>query len=620
MDAPFGTWDSPISAELASSAIVAFQDVALDENAVYWSEMRPTDGGRYVIVKYEGGKTQEVLPAPFNARTRVHEYGGAAFAVKQGIIYFVNFQDQRLYRIKANEKPVALTKEGVRFADLQITPYGIVAVAESHLENDKEPKNYLALINPKNGEITTLTSGKDFYSSPALNKDYSKIAWISWEHPNMPWDNTQLWVASINEKGLSKEQQIDAKVTAQAFFQPQWGPDNQLIVVSDKSNWWNLYQVENEGLKPLFSVESEIGQPLWNFGASTWGFYEKGLLCTFFKDGQNRLFYFDGKLKELTAPYRYFSQIRTQHNRAAFIAGASDKPSAIVLWENDALKVIKENMQAVDSDYISVPEHITYPSNNRESHAYLYLPKNKKYKGPKGELPPLIVRSHGGPTANSGANLNLDIQYWTSRGFAFVDVNYAGSTGYGRAYRHSLYNQWGIYDVQDCVNVAQYLANKGLVDKHKLAITGGSAGGYTTLAALVFSDTFAVGASHYGVSELAALVHDTHKFESRYLDNLIGPYPKEKQRYHDRSPIYHVDKLNSPVIFFQGDEDKIVLPNQAQMMYDALIKKGIKSEYWLFKGEQHGFRKAENRITALEKQRAFFLKVFEAGPSGAQQN
>lgn len=610
MDAPFGTWESPISAQTASSAIVAFQDLALDNDSIYWSEMRPSEGGRYVIVQYKEGVTKDILPTEFNARTRVHEYGGAAFAVYNSIIYFTNYQDQRLYRLAPNEKPMPLTKAGVRFADLQVTPYGIVAIAESHQSNEKEPQNYLALINTDTGEVTTLASGQDFYSSPALNKDYSKIAWISWNHPNMPWDDTQLWVANISDKGLSNTHQIDAKTTAQSFFEPQWGPENQLLVVSDKSNWWNLYQVQGETLKPLFSVESEIGQPLWTFGASVWGFYQKGIVCAFFKDGQNHLFYYDGELHNLNIPYRNFSQIRTKDNKIAFFAGAPDKPSAVAFLENQQFTVVKENMQSVDPGYLSVPLHMTYPSKDRQSHAYYYAPKNKDFKGPKNQLPPLIVRSHGGPTANCGSNLNLDIQYWTSRGFAFVDVNYAGSTGYGRAYRHSLNQQWGVYDVQDCVNVAQYLVDKGMVDKHKLAITGGSAGGYTTLAALTFSDTFAVGASHYGVSELVALVQDTHKFESRYLDNLIGPYPQEKQRYHDRSPLYHIEKLNSPVIFFQGDEDKIVLPNQAQMMYDALIEKGIMSEYWLFKGEQHGFRKAENRITALEKQRAFFLKVF----------
>jgi dipeptidyl aminopeptidase/acylaminoacyl peptidase len=613
IEVPYGTWESPITAEKASSAIVAFQDLALDGDAVYWSEMRPSEGGRYVIVKYQDGKIEDVLPPDFNARTRVHEYGGAAFTVFQGTIYFTNFQDQRLYRFDIKEKPIALTREGIRFADFKVTPYGIVAIAESHLENDKEPKNFLALINPQTGEVKELSSGYDFYSSPSLNQDFSKIAWISWNHPNMPWDDTQLWVANISEKGLSETYRVDEHFPSQAFFEPLWGPHNELMVSSDKANWWNLYQVHGKSLERLFTVDSEIGQPLWNLGASTWGFYQNNIVCTFFQDGQSRLFTFDKKPTNIELPYTSFSQIRSHHDKVAFIAGAANKPTAIAMIDKGKFTVLRENMAVVDPDYLSVPEHITFPSGKRVAHAFYYAPKNKNTIGKKGTQPPLIVRSHGGPTANSGSNLNLDIQYWTSRGFAFVDVNYAGSTGYSREYRHSLNKQWGVYDVEDCANAALFLAQKGLVDKNKLAITGGSAGGYTTLAALCFTKTFHVGASHYGVSELAALVHDTHKFESRYLDNLIGPYPEEKEKYKERSPLYHVDKLSNPVIFFQGDEDKIVLPNQAQMMFDALKQKGIKTKYVLFKGEQHGFRKAENRIRALEEQREFFVEVLGLG-------
>jgi dipeptidyl aminopeptidase/acylaminoacyl peptidase len=610
MEAPYGTWESPISAEMASSAIVAFQDVAMDGDAIYWSEMRPSEGGRYSIVKYENGKTEDVLPPDFNARTRVHEYGGAAFTVYQGTIYFTNFKDQRLYRYDAKQKPVAITKEGIRFADLSVTPFGIVAVGESHLDNDKEPKNFLALIDPHTGQIKELASGNDFYSSPSLNHDCSKIAWISWDHPNMPWDDTQLWIAQISANGLSDPYRVDEHYTHQAFFEPLWGPNNELVVSSDKSNWWNLYQVHGKSLERLFSIDSEIGQPLWNLGASTWGFYQNHIICSFFQDGQGRLFTFDSKPKSVETPYTSFSQIRANGDKAVFIAGSPNKPTAIAMIDKGNFTVIRENMAInVDPDYLSVPEHITFASGKRVAHAFYYAPKNKTTIGKKGSKPPLIVRSHGGPTANSGSNLNLDIQYWTSRGFAFVDVNYAGSTGYGREYRHSLNQHWGLYDVEDCANAALYLAQKGLVDKDKLAITGGSAGGYTTLAALCFTKTFHVGASHYGVSELAALVQDTHKFESRYLDNLIGPYPQEKEKYTKRSPLYNVEKLSNPVIFFQGDEDKIVLPNQAQMMFDALQKKGIKTKYVLFKGEQHGFRKAENRIRALEEQREFFVEV-----------
>lgn len=610
-EAPYGMWDSPITAEMASSAIVAFQDVAIDGEDIYWSEMRPTENGRYAIVKYSKGSAEEMLPLEFNARTRVHEYGGAAFTVHQGTIYFTNFKDQRLYRLEPKQKPEVLTKEGLRFAECKVTAFGIVAIAEAHDVQNHEPKNFIALINLQTGDVKELVTGADFYSSIAISQDQKKIAWIAWDHPNMPWDNTQLWVADLTEKGISHPERIDADTVEQAFFQPQWGPNNELIVVSDKSNWWNLYQVHGQKLELIFSVESEIGQPLWNLGASTWGYYENSIVCTFFQQGKSQLFVFKGeKLTPFDIPYNSFSQIRSSNNKIAFIAGAPNKPTIVGMVDNGHFKVLRENMAiSVEAKNLSAPEHITFNSNGRPSHAFYYAPQNKSFAGLKGTLPPLIVRSHGGPTANCGSNLNLDIQYWTSRGFAFVDVNYAGSTGYGREYRKSLERNWGIYDVEDCAAAALYLAEKGLVDMNKLAITGGSAGGYTTLAALAFTTTFHVGASHYGVSDLAALVKETHKFESRYLDNLIGPYPQEKAKYDARTPLFHIEGLNAPVIFFQGDEDKIVLPNQAEMMYAALKEKGIMTEYWLFKGEQHGFRKADNRITALEEQRKFFIKA-----------
>lgn len=612
--APYGTWNSPISAEMASSAIVSFQDVVMDGDDIYWSEMRPSEGGRYVIVKQAKGQLQDILPKDYNARTRVHEYGGAAFTVDKGIVYFVHFADQRLYRMIPGKQPQAITQSGIRFADFKVTPFGIVAIAESHLGSTHEPDNFLALIDLETGKVNTLAEGYDFYSSPALNTDFTQIAWICWNHPNMPWDNSQLWVADISRDGLSAQKRIDADYQEQAFFQPQWGPNNQLVVVSDKNNWWNLYEVHDQQLKMLFATDSEIGRPLWNFGSSTWGFYEDGIICTYFSQGKNRLFFLKNeKCIALDLPFANFSQLRMHGETIAFIGGNPLKPTAIVQFNKfKKWSILRENSPfVINEGYLSQPEHITYESaNGRLSHAYYYAPHNQDFSDPD-HLPPLIVKSHGGPTANCGADFNLDIQYWTSRGFAFVDVNYAGSTGYGRTYRKSLENNWGIYDVQDCEYAAHYLASKGLVDKNKLAITGGSAGGYTTLAALTFSNTFQVGGSLYGVSDCEALAKDTHKFEARYLDRLIGPYPEAKQIYLERSPLYHVDKLSMPVIFFQGDEDKIVPVDQAQKMYDALQNKGILTELYIFEGEQHGFRKAQNRITVLEKMKEFFLKAWQ---------
>ncbi|MCS5712629.1 prolyl oligopeptidase family serine peptidase [Candidatus Berkiella aquae] len=612
--APYGTWDSPISAQMASSAIVAFQDVVIDGNDIYWSEMRPNEGGRCVIVKQSSSIAQDILPKEFNARTRVHEYGGAAFTVDKGIIYFIHFADQRLYRMAPGTKPQPITQTGIRFADLKVTPFGIVAIAESHLAQTHEPENFLALIDPETGHIQPLAKGYDFYSSPALSKDFKQIAWICWNHPNMPWDNTELWIADFTQQGLQNQQRIDEKEPEQAFFQPQWGPHNELVVVSDKNNWWNLYQVKDKQLELLFQVDSEIGRPLWNFGASTWGFYRDGLLCTYADQGKGRLFFVkNNKPVALDLPFNNFSQLRIQNETVAFIGGHPQKPTAMVaLLDLKTPRILRENSPfVIDEGYLSAPLHITYEStNNRVSHAYFYAPHNQNFAA-KEALPPLIVKSHGGPTANCGADFNLDIQYWTSRGFAVVDVNYAGSTGYGRTYRKSLEQNWGIYDVQDCEKAAHYLVSQGLVNANQLAITGGSAGGYTTLAALAFTKSFQAGASLYGVSDCEALAKDTHKFEARYLDRLIGPYPQMRETYLERSPLYHVDKLSSPVIFFQGDEDKVVPVDQAEKMYFALQEKGIMTELYIFKGEQHGFRKAENRITVLEKMREFFLKAWK---------
>lgn len=620
---PYGTWASPLSAQNVASAIIGFQDIVVDSQDIYWSEMRPQEKGRYVIVKKSPqAEAVDILPAPWNARTRVHEYGGAAFTVHQGIIYFSHYVDQRIYQFTPGQTPKPLTPEGIRFAECQVTQWGMLAIGESDAGTG-EPENFLALINLQTGTVKKLHTGFDFYAAPAISADGTQLAWIAWNHPNMPWDNTTLWVADILENNLSHIRQIDAQVTQQSFYQPQWHPkENILYVVSDKSNWWNLYQVEGQALNPVFTIESEIGTAMWTFGRSSWAFYEDGILC-YFPDatGKNQLHLLkNNHTIQYALPYTSYSQIRIIKNpsekseKIVCIAGASDKPTAIIAFTPDKpVEILRENTALqFDTAYLSKAQHITFPSkNNRQAHAYYYAPANKDYQDAPGKLPPLIVKSHGGPTANCGCDLNLEIQYWTSRGYAFVDVNYGGSTGYGRKYRHSLNKNWGIVDVEDCEAAAQYLVSQHKAAPDKLAITGGSAGGYTTLAALTFTQTFHVGASHYGVSDCGALATDTHKFESRYLDNLIGPYPQEKALYEARSPIFHVEKLTSPIIFFQGKEDKIVPPDQAEKMYTALQTKGISTALFLFDGEQHGFRNAENRITVLIEQEKFFRAVLK---------
>jgi dipeptidyl aminopeptidase/acylaminoacyl peptidase len=608
----YGTWDSSISAEVAASSGVQFQDLVVEGDDIYWSEMRPTEAGRTVIVKYSphSGIT-ECLPSEFNARTRVHEYGGAAFTVRAGVLYFINDKDQRLYRQIQNEVPQAITSGSIRLADLHVTSKGIVAVAQRHDPALKEPENFLALVNPDTGEISSLASGFDFYASPAISKDETKLAWIAWAHPNMPWDNTTLWVADFTDGSLQNIQQIDPTVGSQSFFQPQWDRHNQLYVVSDKSNWWNLYKVKAQSLEPEIAFEGEMGRPMWVLGLSTWAFFLNGIA---FSKEKKLVVFVDNAIQEIKIPYTEFSQIKTQGNTLICFGASPERTSALLkIQKSGEYEVLRSSSNdVIPSDSISVPLHIEFPSqNNRKAYGYFYAPNNPLFQGPSGTQPPLIVMCHGGPTGQTTDALNMGIQYWTSRGFAVVDVNYAGSTGYGRAFRQSLEGNWGIFEVQDCMAAVDYLIDKGWVEPGKIAMTGGSAGGLTVLSALATSNRLSAGCIRYGVTDLNSLVHDTHKFESRYLDRLIGPYPEQKYRYDDRSPINHTDTIHCPVIFFHGDEDKVVPLSQTEAMIEKLTARGIPCECIIFKGEQHGFRQAKNRTIVLERQLEFLVKYLK---------
>lgn len=629
--APYGSWKSPITADLIVAGTVGLGGIALDGEDVYWTEGRPAEAGRNVIVRRTpDGKTTDVTPPPFNVRTRVHEYGGGSFTVKDGIIYFSNFADQRLYKQKAGTgEPQPLTSAGDRrYADAVIDSLRsrIICVCEDHTAGGHEPVNTLVSINLENGEdVQLLASGSDFYSSPHLSPDHSQLAWLSWNHPNMPWDGTQLWVANIQDDGSLSEPQLVAGGVTESIFQPEWSPDGVLYFVSDRSGWWNFYRWQpNLGkggvweVESLCAMEAEFGLPQWVFGMSTYAFESANrIICTYTHEGIWYLATLDTQTKQLDAietPYTDISSVHAAPGRAVFIAGSATEPTAVVQIDltNKQINVLKRSNQLeIDPDYLSTPQSIAFPTENGlTAYAIFYPPKNKDYTAPDGEKPPLIVKSHGGPTAATSSAFNLKIQYWTSRGFAFVDVNYGGSTGYGREYRQRLNDNWGIVDVDDCANAAKYLAQQGLVDSERLAIAGGSAGGYTTLAALTFRDVFKAGASYYGVSDLEILAKETHKFESRYLDGLIGPYPERKDLYEMRSPIHHTDQLSCPVIFFQGLEDKVVPPNQAEMMVEALKAKGLPVAYVAYEGEQHGFRRAENIKRTLEGELHFYSRIF----------
>jgi len=624
---PFGSWRSPITADLIVSETIGLGLLRSDGEDLYWVEARPKEKGRCVVVRRTpNGNITDVTPPPYNVRSRVHEYGGGEFFVHEGTVYFSNFSDQRLYRQKAGAAPEAITPDkSYRYADgiFDTHQNRLILVREDHTEPSREAVNTLVSIDlSKPDEGTVLTQGHDFYAFPRLSPDCSQLAWISWDHPNMPWDQSSLSVAKVKEDGFLEHTEKIASGD-ESVFQPEWSPDGRLHFVSDRNGWWNLYRWDKGRVESLCTKEADFGRPLWQFGMSTYAFLSSDqILCTFTQNGLWFLSSLDThnlEFKNIETPYTDIDHLVILKNGVACVAASPSMAAAVVYQPKGktAFEVLRSASKVqIDSDYISKPRSIKFPtSNESKAYGFYYPPQNKDYAPKPGAKPPLLVISHGGPTSSASSGFGLKIQYWTSRGFAVLDVNYRGSTGFGRAYRKQLENQWGIADVDDCVYGAQYLVKEGLADADRLAIRGGSAGGYTTLCALTFRDIFKAGASYYGIGDLEALVRDTHKFESHYPDRLVGPYPKDKAVYRQRSPIHFTDSLSCPVIFFQGLEDKVVPPNQAEMMVKALKKKGIPVEYVSFEEEQHGFRKAENIKTTLERELSFYGKVFQFNPA-----
>lgn len=621
--AAYGSWKSPITSDLIVAGTVALDQVVLDGNDVYWLEGRPSEAGRYVVVRRTpDGKVIDVTPPPFNARTRVHEYGGGSYTAADGVVYFTDFSDQRLYRHRHGETPAPLTPEGkTRYADFVADRRrgNLICVREDHGAGAREAVDSIVRVSLQGGDAgTILASGHDFYSSPRLSRDGTRLAWLAWNHPNMPWDGTELWVGDLDEAGSVSNSRVVAGGGAESIFQPEWSVDGTLYFVSDRSGWWNLYRQRGDRSELLAARAAEFGRPQWVFGLSTYAFASAGqILCTYTERGNWHLARLDtesGKLDRIELAFTDYSSIRTTPTHVVCVAGSPTEAAAVIRLELGTGKferLKQSSTTAVDAGYLSSAQSIEFPTENGlTAHAFYYPPANKDYTAPAGEKPPLLVCSHGGPTSAASSVLKLTYQYWTSRGFAVVDVNYGGSTGHGRAYRERLNDRWGIVDVDDCVNAARYLVAQGLADRKRLAIRGGSAGGYTTLAALTFRNYFSAGASHYGVSDLEALAKETHKFESRYLDRLIGPYPQRKDLYIERSPVHFADRLSCPIILFQGLEDKVVLPNQAEMMVAALKAKGLPVAYVAFEGEQHGFRKAENIKRALDGELYFYGRIF----------
>jgi dipeptidyl aminopeptidase/acylaminoacyl peptidase len=621
---PYGSWKSPITSDLIVAETIGLGEIRLDGEDMYWTEMRPSEGGRYVIVRRtpDGHIADMTLP-PFNARTRVHEYGGGAYLLDDGTIYVSNFADQRLYRQTPGSPPAPLTPESdLRYADgvMDRRRGRLICVREDHTVKGREAVNTLVGLDlERGGEGKVLVSGHDFYSSPRLSPDGTRLAWLAWNHPNMPWDGTELWVAEINADGSLGRTELVAGGVDVSIFQPEWSPDGLLYFVCDATGWWNICRWQGDYSEWVCERwDAEFGRPQWLFGMSTYAFESaRRLICSYSERGAWRLGILDtttGELEEIASPYTDISGLRAAPGRIVFLGGSPTEPLSVVHFDlvtREFTVLRRSTTLTVDPGYLSVPRAVEFPTENGlTAYGFYYPPQNRDYAAPPGERPPLLVKSHGGPTAAASTGLNLGIQYWTSRGIAVLDVNYGGSTGYGRAYRQRLNDQWGIVDVDDCVSGARYLVEQGLVDGHRLAIDGGSAGGYTTLCALTFRDVFKAGASYYGVSDLEALTKDTHKFESRYSDRLVGPYPERRDLYIERSPIHFTDRLSCPVILLQGLEDKIVPPNQAEMMVEALRKKGLPVAYIAFAGEQHGFRRAENIKRSLDAELYFYSKIF----------
>lgn len=619
--APCGTWTSPITAAVVAAGSTPLSGLLLDGADLFWLAGRASEGGRTTLLRRRGGRAEELTPAPFNVRTRVHEYGGGAALAADGRVWFSNFTDNRVYRIdRDGGEPVPVSEGGaLRWADfvLDRVHARLVGVREDHTAGDTYPVNTLCALGADGSQLV-LDDGYDFYSSPRISPDGSQLAWLCWNHPRMPWEGTELWLADIAADGSLANGRLIAGGEQEAIVQPEWSPGGLLYFVSDRSGWWNLHRYDHGVVHPVCPREAEFGGPHWVFGNSMYGFRTEGeIVCTYIENGVSKLARLDtasGRLSAIDTPYQEIRELKLSGDTLVLLAGAPTIAAEVVRLDlaSGAREVLARSIEQLpEIGYLSVPQTVSYPSaGGRTAHAFYYPPTNADHEPLPGELPPLMVIGHGGPTSMASSTLKLATQFWTSRGIAVLDVNYGGSTGFGRAYRDLLKEQWGVVDVEDCVAGARYLADEKLVDRERLLIRGGSAGGLTTLCALAFHDVFKAGASYYGVSDLKGLDADSHKFESHYNEYLIAPKARADAVYAERSPINHTDKLRRPMIFFQGLDDKVVPPPQSEVMVEALRRRGVPVAYLTLEGEGHGFRKADSIVRTLEAELVFYLRVF----------
>ncbi len=634
--APYGSWKSPITAEmLISGGKRRLNEIKVDGHDVYWLDARPAEGGRIVVMRRNAeGRVDTLTPPGFNVRNAVHEYGGGSYAVRNGTVYLTNWVDQRIYRQHPDGAIEPITdappiSRGARYADLTLTPNGkfLLCVRETHTDDGAEATNEIVAIDTTSGDARIVASGRDFYCAPRVAANHDGIAWTEWDHPNMPWDGNSLVSGSFNQNDATVSttaRLIDD--TGESVVQPTWSHNGILHFVTDRTGWWNIHLWRDGEPINLLNEQSDYGRPDWQFGFTSYAHLPEGKIALA-KGGvaDGSILILDSESHHLPhsipVPYSEISFITAGPDGATILFGGASptrEPAVVSLdLETEICSTIYAPSDiAIDSGYMSSPKHVIFPTtDDGRAHAFYYEPTNRDFAAPDDELPPLVTICHGGPTSASGTGLDLSTHYWTSRGFAVVDVNYRGSSGYGKVYRDALKGKWGIYDTDDCIAAAQYLIDQGLVDKDRVMIRGGSAGGYTTINALTFEDFFAAGAALYGIADLMVFIGDTHKFESRYLDSLVGPYPEEAQRYHDRSAINFMDQLATPMIILQGLEDEIVPPSQAEIMVEALESKGLPYAYIGFPGEQHGFRQAANIIRAQEAELHFYGKVLGFEPA-----
>jgi len=627
----YGSWPSPITPIMLASDGVRLGQARLEDGIAYWLEGRPTEGGRMVLVKAGADAAPtDLTPDGYNVRSMAHEYGGGAFSLHHGTVFFSNFSDQRLYRQEPGAEPHPLTPETegrYRYADGQLTAddSSWIGVRERHEgsgRSDEVVNELVSLPADGSGEARVIASGRDFYSNPRISPDGSALSFLAWDLPWMPWDGCEAYVGSLGAGGeLADVQHVAGRDGEESIWQPSWSPSGELHFASDRSGWWNLERIREGERQPLHPAEMEFGFPAWVFGSSSYGFLADGrIVCHYTHLGALHLALLDpetGEMLDLDVPHNaaaWGPSVSVEGDTIMFVAGGPTIPAQVVRLDVGArsIDVLKQSTSAeVDTAYFSVPREIEFPTEgDLTAFGHFYPPVNPDAVAPQDELPPLIVMSHGGPTGASSSIFDLETQFWTSRGFAVVAVNYGGSTGFGRPFRQRLNGNWGVVDLQDCVNAARYLVDRAEVDGSRLLIRGGSAGGYTTLCALTFTDAFTAGTSYFGISDLEPFATgETHKFESRYEHTLVGPYPEQAEVYRERSPINHVDRLSTPMLLLQGADDEVVPPSQAEVMVEALARKGLPYAYLLFEGEGHGFRKADTIVAAIEAELSFYAQI-----------